>query len=278
MMATADDADLLAPLVDVQAVNASDAMLLFFGRGVELQVAGIDDWASFNDAVGVFQQWWEDRERTKNEIRKDEINKREDAIWDELTTNAKLKLEKAAEECKKSPNLADARKLVNQMLNGNRPFFKKFAEKFNQKYGADALQKIKAKLDQCNAAYKVDGVYWGVYHLTGTICSLDKSFTLNAEAGPISAAGAFVFSAAGASSGAWSYEGLMGGLKYNGSSTYQIEGVAEDAPVIVMNTGSNWSVTAPNLGTMPLGEGIHLGNGGDERIKLDSAPEECSPS
>ncbi len=178
-MAAADDADLLVPLVDVQAVNASDAMLLFWGRNLELQVAGIDDWASFNDAVGVFQQWWEDRARTKNEIRKDEINKREDAIWDELTTNAKLRLEKAAEECKKSPNLADAKKLVKQLLNGKSPFYKKFAEKFNQKYGADALKKIKSKLDKCTIGYKVeltgpDGwVRW-----SGTICNLEQPFTL----------------------------------------------------------------------------------------------------
>ncbi len=122
-------------------------------------------------------------------------------------------------------------------------------------------------------SYRVDGVYWDVYYLTGTICSLDKSFTLNADANPISAAGAFVFSPAAASSGAWSYNGLMEGLMYNASSTYQIEGVAEGAPVIVMNLGSNWSISTP-AGTFPLGGGSHLA-GGSERIKLDPAPEAC---
>ena len=264
-MAAADDADLLVPLVDVQAVNASDAMLLFWGRNLELQVAGIDDWASFNDAVGVFQQWWEDRERTKNEIRKDEINKREDAIWDELTTNAKLRLEKAAEECKKSPNPADAKKLVNQLLNGKSSFYKKFAEKFNQKYGADALPKIKAKLDKCNPGYRVDGQL-GESHIFGEICSLDKAFTLNWDTA-VGLAGTMTFSPSSENGGTFTLEGAFPGVTNTGAGNYTIENSTGKAPAAIVIDGS----------------GIQTSIGGsygfviEGTILLEAADDECSP-
>ena len=140
----------------------------------------------------------------------------------------------------------------------------------------DTIAKVRAK---CMKSYKVDGVYWGAYHLTGTICGFDQPFTLNAKAnlGGASATGAFVFTPSGDSGGAWAYEGSMQGLRYHGSSTYQLAGLDADAPAIEMITGHNWSIELPPpvSRTMPLGEGHHLGDGGLQRITLERDPTAC---
>jgi hypothetical protein len=114
-------------------------------------------------------------------------------------------------------------------------------------------------------SFTVDGIYWGAYHLTGTICALDRPFTLKAEQslGGEPGVGEFVFTPSSASGGSWKYDGTMCGqgicLTVNGSSTYQLDSSGTDVPTIQVNPGSNWTVTAPVVGTVPLGEGNHLG-------------------
>jgi hypothetical protein len=131
------------------------------------------------------------------------------------------------------------------------------------------------------ASFKVDGVYWVAYHLTGTICALDQPFTLKAEQslGGQPGVGEFVFSPTSASGGDWKYDGTMCGeggcLTVNGSSTFQLDNSVAEAPVINVDPGSNWTVTAPVVGTVPLGEGRHLGIVGTIiLIPLDT--NECS--
>ena len=124
-------------------------------------------------------------------------------------------------------------------------------------------------------------MYWGAYHLTGVVCALDRPFTLKAEQslGGQPGVGEFVFIPAGASGGNWKYAGTMCGegacFQVNGSSTYQLEGVADGRPAIRMDPGSNWTATAPPPlgGTYPLGEGRHLGI--VETIKLEPFTEGC---
>jgi hypothetical protein len=130
-------------------------------------------------------------------------------------------------------------------------------------------------------SFTVDGVYWGAYHLTGTICALDQPFTLKAEQslGGEPGVGEFVFTPSSASGGAWKYDGTMCGqgicLTVNGSSTYQLDSRGADVPTFQVDPGSNWTVTAPLVGTIPLGEGNHLGV--VETIILTPLdPNECS--
>lgn len=129
--------------------------------------------------------------------------------------------------------------------------------------------------------YRVDGVYWGAYHLTGTVCALDKTFTLKAEQslGGQPGVGEFVFTPAGGSSGNWKYAGTMCGegicFAVNGSGTFQLDGIRDGKPAIRMNPG-NWTATAPP----PLGETYPLGPGGQhlgivETIKLEPTTEGC---
>lgn len=128
------------------------------------------------------------------------------------------------------------------------------------------------------SAYTVDGTYFGVYHLTGTICDLTNAFKLTADAAQIVAKGVFLFEPAGADGGTWSYKGKMGpaggALAYKGSGAYTVvrpAGGATDAvPVLRMAGGTDWTVTAPIAGTFPLGEGAHLGPGDD--VTLVPAP------
>ena len=66
----------------------------------------------------------------------------------------------------------------------------------------------------------------------------------------------------------------MDGLKYGGSSTYQIEGVAEGVQMLVIDPGNNWTSTVPKFGILPPGGGAHLG-GAPERITLEHTTEGC---
>jgi len=122
-----------------------------------------------------FREYWDIVDLDKELLKRDEINEVVDATWDDLTTNTHILLEKAATDCKKSPNLADAKKLVNRLIAGVSSFSYKFAEKFNQKYGADALKQIKDKLDKCSPGWKVDMTQTGWYtptsRYTGLSCA-----------------------------------------------------------------------------------------------------------
>ncbi len=141
---------------DINVLVVIDAVLLGTGRDVELQVAGATGWLEFTMAQESFQSWLDSLDAQKNHVHKDQLDKREEAIWEALDLEARILLDKAAKDCKKSPNLPHAKSLVNQLLNGKSPFYKKFAEKFSQKYGADALKKVKAKLDECTPSYQLE--------------------------------------------------------------------------------------------------------------------------
>jgi hypothetical protein len=123
-------------------------------------------------------------------------------------------------------------------------------------------------------AYTVDGTYFGVYHLTGTVCDLANPFKLNADAPRIVAKGVFSFTPAGAASGTWKYAGKLGppsgALPYKGSGGYTVimpaDGASGAVPLLRMAGGTDWTITAPIVGTKPLGEGVHLGPGDDVKL------------
>ncbi len=120
------------------------------------------------------------------------------------------------------------------------------------------------KFNTRQASFKVDGVYWGAYHLSGTICALGQPFTLKAEQslGGRPGVGEFVFTPTSASGGNWKYDGTMCGvegcLTVNGSSTFILDGSGAEVPTIQVDPGSNWTVSAPVVGSIPLGGGQHL--------------------
>ncbi len=130
------------------------------------------------------------------------------------------------------------------------------------------------------AAYEVDGVYWGAYHLKGTICGFDRPFTLQADQslGGQPGVGEFVFTPTSASGGDWKYTGTMCGqgacLSVDASSTFELASMADEPPAIRMDPGSNWTVTAPIVGTLPLGAGRHLGSA-IETVTLEPATAAC---
>lgn len=132
------------------------------------------------------------------------------------------------------------------------------------------------RLRDWSTGWRVDGVYWSAYQLTGAICSgFDKPFTLHADGSRVtSIVGNFTLTPAGETSGTWTFNGALGGgLPVNGSGVFEMAGVAEEAPVIRMGVGL-WTVTAPMLGTMPLGPGgEHLDF--IETIILEPATDEC---
>jgi hypothetical protein len=133
-----------------------------------------------------------------------------------------------------------------------------------------------SKVRKCPPRYKVEGVYWDAYHLTGTICNgLDKPFVLEADANLAGAhmVGQFTLTPMGASGGNWSFSGAMEGLPVSASGNFSMEGVAGGAPAVSMGGGS-WTITPPLVGSMPLGPGgEHLGT--IERIELEPVIEEC---
>ena len=125
------------------------------------------------------------------------------------------------------------------------------------------------------SAYSVSGMYFGsMYKLTGTICDLTVTFKLNADASGIRAKGVFTFQPEGSDGGTWSYKGKMGpsggALSYKGSGGYTVirpaDSVAGAVPLLRMTGGTDWTITAPIVGTMPLGEGVHLGPGDDVKL------------
>ncbi len=142
------------------AIPVMTAVLLYSGREVELQVAGAFDWPEFTIALDSFQAWLDQLEANKDLVKKDQLDKREEAIWEELVNDAVALIDKASKDCKKSPkistNLADAKKLVNQLLSGKSPFYRKFAEKMHKySYQETALRNIKAFLDRCSPGWKI---------------------------------------------------------------------------------------------------------------------------
>jgi len=174
----------MAAADDLKVQMVVDIFLLSSGREVELQVAGASGWLEFSVALESFKSWLEARDAQKDTFRKDQLDKREEAIWEALDLEARVLLDKAAKDCKKSPNLAHAKQLVNQLLNGTSPFYRKFTEKMRQQSNSPSefenkLKNIKAKLDQCTTGYKVEQTGpAGWVSWSGTICSLEKPFTL----------------------------------------------------------------------------------------------------
>jgi hypothetical protein len=140
----------------LSVLNGIDALLLSSGREVELQVAGATGWLEFTLALESFQSWLDSLHAHPNHVHQDQLDRREEAIWEALDLEAAVLFNKVAKDCKKSPNLPHAKKLVNQLLNGASPFYKKFAQKFSQQYGADVLKKVKAKLDECTPGYQLE--------------------------------------------------------------------------------------------------------------------------
>ena len=123
-------------------------------------------------------------------------------------------------------------------------------------------------------ALKVDGTYWGAYHLTGVICSLEKSFTLQAQANlaGVAATGAFSFTP-DAGGGSWRYAGVMTGFAtYSGNGRYQLAGGGTESPSLEMDPGNGtWMAVVPIVGTGPLGAG---GNHLDVSQTITTTPTE----
>ncbi len=119
--------------------------------------------------------------------------------------------------------------------------------------------------------YRVDQVY-GEGRITGTICSLDKPFTLQffgqpPETGPMT--GTFTFAPSGKSGGTWSYTGEVQGapVTHTGTGGYKVEAEGEGAPYFEMGGGQ---VTT----TTPMGSQTNLGR--TEILGLEAATEGCS--
>jgi hypothetical protein len=94
----------------------------------------------------------------------------------------------------------------------------------------------------------------------GSICSLDKPFTLDLEIPAVQMTGTFSFTPAGDSQGSWRYAGTaMGGAaKDAGSGSYSVEGVTEDKPTIKMDGGTWKQTTAMGTYDSPGGPGQAL--------------------
>jgi hypothetical protein len=185
----------------------------------------ITDWESFNETLSTFRQYVNIVE-LDNELQTDQIDEIIDSTWDELTTKGHDLLDKAVADCKKSPNLADAKKLVNRLIDGLRfglPFSQKFAEKFNQKYGADALKNIKTKLDKCNLGYKAywedQGAEW-----SGVVCSLDQPFTINVVSSGGDLVMPFKFSPTTDQVGTVSFDVTKYDTHWEGNGPYAVKG------------------------------------------------------
>jgi hypothetical protein len=113
---------------------------------------------------------------------------------------------------------------------------------------------------QVNEAWTVP--YWidetqfeGQASLTGTVCGLDRPFTLTLDGiiGNGRTVGEVLFLPVSKTGGTWSFEGTAsvsgGSTSVTGSSTYQLVGVADEAPAILMDAASNIDVKV-NAGFM----------------------------
>ena len=151
----------MAVVENFQVQVVLDALLLNSGRDVELQMAGASDWLEFTIALDTFKSWLDERDAIKETLKKDQLDKREEAIWEALDLEARILLNTSYEDCKKAPpappNLSAAKRLVNNLLNGTTPFYRKFAEKMAKysSYDELVLKGIKATLDKCSTSYKV---------------------------------------------------------------------------------------------------------------------------
>lgn len=110
-------------------------------------------------------------------------------------------------------------------------------------------------------ALKVDGTYWDRYQLTGVICSLEKPFTLQAQANlaGVAASGVFSFTPDETVGGSWRYAGVMAGFaSYSGNGRYQLNGAGTESPALQMDPGhGTWQVQTP-VGTSNFDGGNHL--------------------
>ncbi len=119
--------------------------------------------------------------------------------------------------------------------------------------------------------YRVDQAY-GDGRISGTICSLDKPFTLQFVAQPPGAGtmtGKFIFTPSGKNGGTWSYKGGVRGVPVTitGTGGYKVQGEAEGQPNIEM-AGGQWTQTTPM--------GSYTGLNGTEFLDLEAATEGCS--
>ena len=143
--------------------------------------------------------------------------------------NVKVYMEKAASECTKSPNLGEAKKLVNRLVNaGNKgdgmrqnTFYQKMSQMLVEKHSANYLKDLKAKLDKCQLSFDAHGQL-GDTTVTGKICDLSKPFTLNGVAAGGIATMTFTFTPASDAGGTFSLTGGGAGFTISGSGTYSV--------------------------------------------------------
>ena len=123
---------------------------------------------------------------------------------------------------------------------------------------------------------RVDGTYWGAYHLTGAICSLENTFALQAQ-NPLAASGVFTFTPANSSGGSWSFSGVLLGIApVTANGTYQLAGVESGTPQLLMDPGNGtWVAQMPYIGAVPMGPGgNHLEV--PQTITMTQTTESCS--
>ncbi len=228
-----------AAVENIQVQVVLDALLLNSGREVELQMAGASDWLEFTIALDTFKSWLEERDANKETLKKDQLDKREEAIWEALDLEARILLNTAYEDCKKAPpppqNLAHAKRLVKKLLNGTTPFYRKFAEKMAKysSFDKSVLETIKAKLDQCTPGWKateLNGV--GV---SGVICDLGQPFSIISFWYTKSTVN---FTPSSPEAGSFSFEPIHFGDTdvSNTPGTYTVKGVGTDT-VTITGTG-----------------------------------------
>ncbi len=125
-------------------------------------------------------------------------------------------------------------------------------------------------LTDWNTGYRVDQPWGQGGHVTGTICSLDKPFTLRFTNPAADMVGKYTFTPSGNGSGTWSYSGtaVQGVVENAGAGNFTVEGVAEGMPVIKVGSGE-WTQTthAP----APMGTIVTKGNSPAETLVLETA-------
>lgn len=136
---------------------------------------------------------------------------------------------------------------------------------------------LKAIRERC--PFRVDGTYMGLvaYRFIGTICGLDRDFTLQATSDVAFTTGVFTFKAGDK----WSYSGRWGpgagGFPppvVTASGFYKFEELDDDSPSLIMDGGSNWTLALPDGTPLPMGNGQHFGTG-STAIKLMPHSEVC---
>lgn len=210
-------------VLDYSAVTSVGTTLL-------KQTLAIDNWSGLQNVLRQTEIWWETLESERNGGKSNSNwDKLEQLILDELGLNVKVYMEKAASECTKSPNLGEAKKLVNRLVNaGNKgdgmrqnTFYQKMSQMLVEKHSANYLKDLKAKLDKCQLSFDAHGQL-GDTTVTGKICDLSKPFTLNGVAAGGIATMTFTFTPASDAGGTFSLTGGGAGFTISGSGTYSV--------------------------------------------------------